>query len=347
MIQLMAVPASLMFAVANGSASVTGALVKDAVTGQILAHLQPTRMLSEALSLAGAGPLAPAQLILDGVEGAQLMQIKQMLDTVQVVASIGAAASVLNLGVSIGGFALVLSALKKLDGKLDRIERKIDVLDGKVDAPYYAGIITALRRAEEGFNLSPADRRHRWLETEDRTDSIIDHTVERLRLAGVSLDASQAGAASDAAGQWRQLEAPGVMPMVGCLVNLVSARGEALLCLQRPADAARLAQRAATWLSALPTDAMAVAKARLTRGSAAPALLKQVTGEAKALTTWVTRGRDAANERVLLCQSLQDLDVDTEAYVMRVRDDTKPQVLMLPHSPAAMAMAQADTSTGA
>src|SRR5512136_1461224 len=104
MLYLIKVPLEFVAHVASGSAYVEGSVVKDVLSHQVLSHLQPARLLTEALS---GGPLAVPTLISSLAENVQLMQVKSMLDTLQTVASIGAAASVLNLGVSVGGFALV------------------------------------------------------------------------------------------------------------------------------------------------------------------------------------------------------------------------------------------------
>ena len=331
MIHLMTVPATLLADVASGAAYVTGALVKNGATHQILAHLQPTSLLSHAFSLAASGPLAPLQLISTLGQSFQLFKIQQMLDTVRTVASIGAAASVLNLGVSVGGFALVLSALKQADAKLDAIQTAVQALTRNADAAFFARITTTLRRCEEGFELTSRERSHRWLEVEKDLDHLIGAVFKHLVLAGITLERiPRAGDAPDVE-QWRRIAQPDVLQQLGRLFSLAAARTEALLCLQRPAQAARQSQRAALWLSALPTDAKAVTLARVAGRALPTEQLAHLARQSKALTTWVARGSEATNERALLCQTLHDRDIDTEAYVLQVRQHPLPELLMLPH----------------
>ena len=261
------------------------------------------------------------------------MQIQNMLSTLQTVASIGAAASVLNLGVSIGGFALVLSALKKMDDKLDAVQAAVRTIDRKIDAGFFAEMTTVLRRADGGFDLPQADRRHRWLETEDRTDSIIEQVLERLKARGVALEAQRASAVSPNPDLWLLLGEPETIQMLSQLFNLTCARAEVLLCLQRPTQAAKLAKRSASWLSLLPIDAKALALSRVGGRALATDQLARVARETKALTTWVTCGREVANERAQLFDSLDDMGVDTEAYVLKVRNHPVPELLILPHGP--------------
>jgi hypothetical protein len=339
MIQLMTVPARLMADVMSGAAYVSGALVKDGATHQVLAHLQPTRLLSQAISVSASGALAPLQVLSDVAQNVQLLQIKSMLDTLQTVASIGAVSSVLNLGVSIGGFALVLSALKKVDGKLDDIADTVRAIDRKADAKFYADCITVLRRAEGGFELPRADRRQRWLETEDRIDALIEHTVQRLAVAGLSLE--QAREPGTEAELWLQLIRPEQLQMTTALFDLVSARNEALLCLGRPAEAAGLTRRSTDWLSRMPVDPKGLAIARLGGRPVGSEQMAKVVRDSHALTTWVSSSRGAAQERNEVFDLLGGLGVDTEDYVLRVRDHARPELLLLPHQPGLYADAVA------
>ena len=331
MIHLMTVPAKLLADVAGGAAYVSGALVKDSASHQILAHLQPTGLLSQVLSSAASGPLAPVELVSSLGQSFQLFKIQQMLDAVRIVASIGAAASVINLGVSVGGFALVLSALKKADAKLDGIQSTVQTLARNADAEFFARITTTLRRSEDGFELSAPDRRHRWLEVEKELDGLIEEVFNRTALLGLTLEpAPGAGDATDVE-QWRRIAQPDGLQQLGRLLSLSAARTEALLCLQRPAQAARQSQRAAQWLSSLPTDAKGVTLARVAGRALPTEQLAQLARQSKALTTWVARGSEAMNERAMLCQALHDRDIDTEAYVLQVRQHPVPELLMLPH----------------
>jgi len=335
MIHLMKEPDWLSSAVNAGTAYVNGALVKDAATHQILAHLQPTKMLSNSLSLVGDGVLAPLELASSLGQNWQLLQVQKMLDTLQIVAGIGSAASVLNLGVSVGGFALVLSAINKLDGKVGKLHHTMRSVEHKVDTPYFSELSVVLRRAEDGFQLTGTDQRERWQDIENRADSMIEQTLHRL--AGHGLNIEPRGAVKPSATSTAQLARPlvqaGTEPsqLLTVLMHLVSTRSEALLCLQRPLEAAKLAQRQVDWLSLLPSDLTATAFS-LTEDRTLPSRqLQRVVGQAKALTTWVNCSQEAARQRTQLCQTLHDRGVDTLTYVNTVRNHPEPTLLVLPH----------------
>lgn len=97
-----------------------GAMIHERASGNIVGHIQ---------ELSGWGLLSkmpipsgnPLELVTDGVQVGQLHGIQQTLNAVQSLATVGAVASVATLGVSVAGFAAVLSKLKRIDGKLDRV----------------------------------------------------------------------------------------------------------------------------------------------------------------------------------------------------------------------------------
>ena len=107
-LHLMQVPDWLLAAVQSKSAFVDGAVVKDAATSQILAHLQPTQQLSNLVFEHGSSLVSQPLSAVSGLVGnVQLLELKHMVEQVQLVASIGAAASVRCLGVSVGGLGTV------------------------------------------------------------------------------------------------------------------------------------------------------------------------------------------------------------------------------------------------
>jgi hypothetical protein len=331
MMFLMAVPAALQVAVSGGTAYVSGALVKDAITHQVVAHLQPTSLLSRALSLGSAGPLAPAQLVAQLGSSAQLMKLEGMIQTVQTIASVGAVSSVLNLGVSVGGFALVLSALKRVQKRLDAVASSVQRIERMLEADFFSSLDTELRRAEETFEVADAYRVDRWSTTEHVLDKQIGVLLWRLNDLNVPLETGQLLEPS----KYPLLADPAVSSLVTLLFELQTARTEALLCLQRPMHAARLLGRAGLWWTALPTDAKAVALARARGQALSSSQIDGISQQARAITTWAARGREVTQERADLCESMQRLGVNTQEYVLTVRSDPEAKLLTLPHGPDA------------
>ena len=89
-----------------------GAIVKEASSGKIIGHLKETGMLQNILSQSPTNPLQMAEFVSSNM---QLMQIQKTLEGLQLISSIGAVASVANLGVSIAGFAIVINKLNNIE----------------------------------------------------------------------------------------------------------------------------------------------------------------------------------------------------------------------------------------
>ena len=118
----------------NGSYTMNQAAnrVVDPQTGRFVAHLIPSRGVSEAASqLPPFQPELAAQMI---TRSDILAPLAPALQALQITTSIAALASVANLGVSCVGFALVLQRLNRIDGKLDKMLHEIDILKSAVNA---------------------------------------------------------------------------------------------------------------------------------------------------------------------------------------------------------------------
>jgi hypothetical protein len=117
-----------------------GAVIKETATGKIVGHIQQLGGwdLLRHVPIPGGNPLG---LATEAIQMAQLAKIQQTLNTVQTLATVGAVASVASLGVSIAGFAIVLSKLNRMEGKLDqmlaqtaKVRGLVESLHVKVDA---------------------------------------------------------------------------------------------------------------------------------------------------------------------------------------------------------------------
>ena len=130
------IPASLISAVNSGKAELFGAVIKEVTTGQILGHVQQTSALNSLMNwgVQGAGNLVSGGFLpLNALTVFQNLQIQKNLEKLQESAvflqhlQIGnLALSGAGLGVSVVGFAMVLSRLKSIQSNLDKIHAKID-----------------------------------------------------------------------------------------------------------------------------------------------------------------------------------------------------------------------------
>jgi len=110
-----------------------GAILKDSNTGLIVGHLKEAGQFGRMLATLPVSPLSGAAELAGLVsQNAQLSAIQGALGTVQLLSTVSAVASVANLGVSVAGFAMVLTKLKRMDAKLDQVLRGLDFIKEQV-----------------------------------------------------------------------------------------------------------------------------------------------------------------------------------------------------------------------
>lgn len=320
----MQVPASLLSAVTSGSAVVDGAMVKSANTGRILAHLQQSGRLATAF----AG--APVSALSTGVQAAsslaanvQLEQIKGMLSTLQVVAGVGAAASILNLGVSVGGFALVLNRLKKLEERVATVDAKLDSLREFLEDVEFTKTRVAVQRCQHAYLREPSDCKRVLQEGEAQLHEATERAFEQVnRLA--ARDASGKVKLYESAIDAKQIAERVAVPMM-----YVQVRLEALLLLGSPAEARRLAESVQEWLDTLDVRPLEYVKKRREGVALGPNEISLALSEARGVEEVLRRATLQARDRVALCDAIVERQLDSARFVEEVRDHPEPTVLML------------------
>lgn len=332
LIHLMAVPTELIAKVSAGSAIVNGAIIKDAVTQQILAHLQPTSGLSGLIlqhALGGPGaPVALASIASSVTSNVQLLQLKKMVETVQAVASLGAAVSVVNLGVSVGGFAMVLRSLKRVESRLDAMSTAIHDVATRQKADFIGRSNRALMQAHEAYSLSSdAERTRYWQEADSTLGELVEVANTQLSLQGLVMDRVSESPAELSSDLLRLLMEPAAVDNLRWLLTLGAARVELLLCLGHVKAAGDLASRLAGWMKALPVNARSLAQARLAGQLVSPSQMKLITDLAKATSTLVSASGDVAEERAQLCAWLDAAGVDPREHMLRIHSDNEPKLL--------------------
>ncbi len=136
---------------------------------------------------------------------AWLREATPNISQVPAILQIGSVASVLNLGVSVMGFALVMQRLKELEERLQKAQEVLNKIDRKIDLGYYANFRAALDLAVNAFTMSkPENQRssalqaiNRFLEAEhiyteytdtelDKKSQIADEYLLTLSLAYIA-----------------------------------------------------------------------------------------------------------------------------------------------------------------
>lgn len=321
---LMQVPATLLAAVTSGSAVVDGAMVKSASTGRILAHLQQSGRLAGALASGPVGVVSAAVQAASSVAAnVQLEQIKGMLSTLQVVAGVGAAASILNLGVSVGGFALVLNRLKRLEERVATVGAKVDSLREFLEDVEFTRTRIAVERCQHAFLREPSDRKRVLQEGEAQLHEATERAFQQVNKL----------APRDADGKLKLHEAPlsatEIAERVAVPMMYVQVRLEALLLLGSPAEARRLAESVQRWLGALDLRPLEYVKTRREGVALGPSEISLALSEVRDVEEVLRRATLQARDRVALCDVIVDRQLDSAKFVEEVRDYPEPAMLML------------------
>jgi hypothetical protein len=169
------VPDRFLDDVASGAVRRIGAMLHDRASGRILAHLQETSWLAEAVEGAAGG--APG-LIMTGARLAssivgniqlhrlqgQVQQALSMLSALQMLSGATLAASVAGIGVSAVGFAVVTRRLNRLDQSLQGVQLDVQAtrqvaerIDIRAVAAQQATVESLLCRAEEAWSRSDSE----------------------------------------------------------------------------------------------------------------------------------------------------------------------------------------------
>ncbi|MEH2061816.1 MAG: hypothetical protein V7K50_05995 [Nostoc sp.] len=95
---------------------------------------------------------------LDGIEN-QLGEIGQNLQLTQGFLQVTTAASVLNLGVSVIGFAVIAQRLNELEQRLKEAEKLLNKVNRKIDLSFYANFRAAIELANNAFTMTKIENR--------------------------------------------------------------------------------------------------------------------------------------------------------------------------------------------
>lgn len=330
MLHLMKVPATLVSSVASGQAEVIGSIIKSVGSGQVIGHLQPTSLASTALLGSGNPVLAATEIASTLAANFQLVQLKHMVESLQHIAMLGSAVSVVNLGVSLGGFALVLSKLKSLDAKIDRVAAQIGDIARALDTAFRARGYAALSRAEEAFALSSDRERKRfWREAESELDYLVQHSFQQLLGSGIEDLGNAAAGSRERLLLTAKLSSDESLNATQWLLNCAGARMEILLCLEEPRAAARLASQVQRWLDNMQATPLEIARSRLQGKMASPTLIAELAREANDVSAYLGQGRDAFSDKALVCDLIANLGVDSRRYVTDARNHPEPTLLFL------------------
>lgn len=120
------IPASYAAQLQSGALVRAGALLKDAGSGQIVAHLQETGLAHSLISSAMGSPFSPISALSSVAANAQLAQLKSMVEGLQILQFANLGATVAGIGISAIGFTLMNKKLNGLQTAMDTLARRIE-----------------------------------------------------------------------------------------------------------------------------------------------------------------------------------------------------------------------------
>jgi len=185
------IPTRIISGLADGSLVRNGGVIQDR-TGRVFMWLRE-------LNSAGSIPMSTPSLLsgvdtvtgilnlpMQGVNAEISMRgfasVTQQLDQIQGTLNIITASSMLNLGVSVIGFAVILKKVKELEGRLEKVQEILKKIDQKIDLSFYANFKAALDLAMNAFTMCKGDNRktsalnaiNRFLEAEHIYTNLVD-----------------------------------------------------------------------------------------------------------------------------------------------------------------------------
>ena len=155
------VPAEFAAGLADGSLIRVGALLKDAGTGQILAHVQETGLaqnLAHGVMNGALMPLTSIDLAATGFANFQLAQLKTMVEGLQILQYANLGVAIAGIGVSAVGFAMINRRLRTFEEQLaelgEKIERHFAELSWERLRRHYSQVYTLFEMADQAQYLN-------------------------------------------------------------------------------------------------------------------------------------------------------------------------------------------------
>lgn len=137
-----------------------GAIIKEHATGKIVAHVQETGLAQKILNAAGVSPFSPlGALNAASSVGAnvQLVQLKRMVESLQMLQFANLGVSIAGIGVSAVGFALMNKKLNSIVDQLGAFSEKVyarfDQLRERELRTHYSRIDGLFDQAEQAHSL--------------------------------------------------------------------------------------------------------------------------------------------------------------------------------------------------
>jgi len=316
------VPAQFLEAEAAGHLVRYGALLKDAGTGRIVAHVQETgalrKLVDVGLSL-GGGPLDTATGIYGIVQNeqikARLAAMQTMMGSLQTLQIATLASSVVGIGVTVASTMMILQRLRDLKTDLARIEDAVDRIPAQLTINTLIDVLIVIETQLERLEEASVRRNPRPVleEAEAALHEGFNAIVTRLQMLQ-----GQGG-----------LDAAWLAALFRGLALCGAAQSQVLLQLD---DAAALVRRTRGQIGKLEQLAFTLPQDVLELDlGIAPATAERLAADAAE-----TRLRFAST--LMLAEQLQVQSIPGPKYLAKANAETEQPLLVLPHVPARQAV---------
>ncbi len=171
---------------ADGTFERVGGVIREVGNKQVVTWLREYGSNSSANAAISGKGFADVNGRLGSMES-QIGEIGQNILRNQGILQITTAASVLNLGVSVMGFAVIAQRLQEIEQQLKQAQELLNKIDRKIDLSFYANFRAAIELAINAFTMTkPENRRssalqaiNRFLEAEHIYTEYTDIEIEQ------------------------------------------------------------------------------------------------------------------------------------------------------------------------
>ncbi len=155
------VPAKFAGELASGNLIRAGAILKDAGSGQIVAHLQETGLAQKLVNGVVSSPFSPLQALntpASLVANVQIAHLTAMVEGLKVLQFVNLGATVAGIGLSAIGFVLMNKKLNALQSQIatfeDRVEVRFQELHERELRTHYSHINGLFKQADQAHSLT-------------------------------------------------------------------------------------------------------------------------------------------------------------------------------------------------
>lgn len=318
------IPAKYTGDIVSGTLIRAGALLKDTSSGQIVAHLQETGLAQKLISSTVSSPFSPLQVLSAPSSLAaniQLVQLKAMVEGLQILQFVNLGATMAGIGVSAMGFALMNKKLNGLQSQMvtfaSRVEVRFQELHERELRTHYSRIHGLFNQADQAHSLTAS-------------------AAEWQRIAGVLADESayfRGEVAHLIQSEIFDNELFGVLARSYALCN--AGRIECLALARELQAAHKVSLDVAGDYNALfdPLTPIQLAhkSASLIENKDMPFdhLLKQELVGMRSLVNNLREVQDAATSKPYLMETLIERGIDGYEYVQAIRNEKEQPLLLI------------------